>query len=274
MKTKGNMAIIACPVLEDEIIYCLTKDKSWNRVVMVRNDHSTSTGAKLKKYGIPFTEVSEEEMFQGVSVMSDGGFNVVIWMKDLALHEEPKNLRAEIFESMQKVDGLFGAIILFYGLCGNGLENVEQWGEENLRTPVTIIKDLQGKIVDDCISAAIGGQDNYLKLLRKYPGVFYLTPGYATNFDDLMWAMEFSRGVERGDLTMMKMLFEMADYSKVLKIPTGLGDPVEFHEATVKFADEFKFDILTLDKSWVTLEAIDSSWDRAKGMLCNGNGCR
>ena len=273
MKTEGNLGIIACPILEDEIIYCLKKDRSWDRVVLIRNEYCKSVEAKMDKNGIPFTELSEEELIKKPSVISEGGFNIIIWMKNLALHEEPSNLREEILESMQKVDGVFDALILFYGLCGNGLINVEEWGAENLRTPITIIKDLQGKVVDDCISAAIGGQDNYLKLLRKYPGVFYFTPAFATNFDELMWAMEFSRGVERGDLTFMKMLFEMADYSKVLKIPTGLGDANDFDDATVKFAKEFDFNIITLDKSWVTLEAIDSSWDRVKGMLCNGNGC-
>lgn len=274
MSKEGNLGIIACPILEDEIIYCLQKDRSWDQVVLIRNTHCGSIEAKMQRYGIPFTERTEQELLQGSLEKRGSGFNVIIWMKDLALHEEPQELRREMLESMQRVDGFFDAIILFYGLCGNGLEKVEEWGRENLRTPVTIIKDQEGNPVDDCISAAIGGQKQYLKLLRKYPGVFYLTPAYATNFDDLVWAMEFSRGVERGDFSMLKMLFDMAGYSNVLKIPTGLGDPDEFHAAVVKFADEFQFNILTLDKSWVTLEAIDGSWEHAKSLMAGVQGCR
>ncbi|MGE4274962.1 MAG: DUF1638 domain-containing protein, partial [Candidatus Methanomethylophilaceae archaeon] len=231
MKAEGSLGIIACPILEDEILYCLRKDRSWDRVVLIRNQHCGSIEDKMRKYGIPFTERSEQELLQGSLERDEEGFNVVIWMKDLALHEEPKDLRQEMMDSMLRVDGLFDAIILFYGLCGNGLENIEEWGRQNMRTPVTIIKDLEGNPVDDCISAAIGGRDKYLKLLRKFPGVFYLTPAYATNFDELVWAMEFSRGVERGDMSMLKMLFDMAGYSQVLKIPTGLGDEEEFQAA-------------------------------------------
>lgn len=270
MTTEGNLGIIACPILEDEIIYCLQKDKGWKRTVLVRNSHSHTIESKLQRYKIPYEVSDEEALLNGGLDLNGSDYNIVIWMKDLALHEDPKFLRKEILDSMVKVDSLFDSIILFYGLCGNGLEKVEEWGGQNLQTPVTILKDVGGKPVDDCISAAIGGQDQYLKLLRRYPGVFYLTPAYATNIDDLIWAMEMTRGVEKGDTSFLKLLFEMADYSQVLKIPTGLGDKDDFEEAAKKFAAEYDFNIITLEKEWCTTEVVDGSWKMAKDLMAQG----
>ena len=268
MPCEGTLGVIGCPVLEDEMIYCLEKDADIDHVFVIRNEHCNSLLRKMEKRGLDFCCVPEDVFFMGgYQELPDTGFNWVIWMKDLGLHEEPKDLRQNILSALRETDGVFDAIMLFYGLCGNAFKDIDVWASEKIRTPVVILSSRDGKIVDDCIAAAIGGQDNYLRLLRKYPGILYFTPGFATNWDELTYRMEMFRGIEKGDDSMIRMIFEMADYDTVMKIPTGLGDEEDFDRCTHEFAEMYDFNIIELDKEWCTTDAVEYSYDRAKEAL-------
>lgn len=267
MKVDGTLGIIGCPILEDEIIHCWENDPDVDGVFMVRNEHCFSLVKKMAQKGIELSFIEEDEFLRSGIDTPKEGFHWVIWMMDLGLHEEPKELREEILKSLEGIDGSFDTILLFYGLCGNALIGIHEWAAERVRTPVEILCSRDGKIVDDCIAAAIGGQDNYLRLLKKYPGILYFTPGYATNWDQLVKRMELFKGIDHDDDSMIRMVFEMAEYDTVMKIPTGLGDDCEFDRCTRRFADRYDFNIMTLDKEWCTPDAVDYSYDRAKKML-------
>ncbi len=267
MKVNGTLGLIACPILEDEIIYCREKDDQVDSVMLIRNDHSVSFERKMRDRGLELQFLNEQEFLRNGVQPPKEGFHWVVWMKDLGLHEEPNDLRKEILDSLEGVDNVFDGILLFYGLCGNALKDIHEWSSERMRTPVDILCSRDGKIVDDCIAAAIGGQDNYLRLLRKYPGILYFTPGYATNWDQLALRMELFRGIEDGDDDMIRMVFEMAEYDTVMKIPTGLGDDGEFDRCTRQFANRYDFNIRTLDKEWCDLDAVDYSYAQAKDRL-------
>jgi len=267
MSTEGNLGIIACPVLEDEIVYCLLNDEEVDRVLLLRNEHSFSLERKMKGNGTELELIEEDDFLRGGVDLPREGFNCIIWMKDPGLHEEPDDLREEILRSLEEIDGAFDATVLFYGLCGNALKGIHDWAAERVRTPVEILCSPDGKIVDDCIAAAIGGQDNYLRLLKKYPGILYFTPGYATNWEQLKSRMELFKGMDAEDDEMVRMIFEMAEYDTVMKIPTGLGDDDEFERCTRQFAERYDFNITTLDREWCNLDAVDHSYARAKGLL-------
>jgi len=267
MTVSGILGVMACPILEDELIYSMSKDKDISSVYLLENRHARSIKIKLARKEIPYRIIGEEEFLDGSFCISDDGYVMVIWMMDLGLHEEPRDLRAALEECMIKMQERVDAIALYYGLCGNGMKDVDVWANEHLNVPVTIFRDNDGNIVDDCISAAIGGKDQYLKLLRKYPGIMYFTPAFATNYDDLLGRMELFKGVDVGDESMLKMVFEMADYHEVMKVDTGLGDEEEFQAATEKFADRLGFEILTLEDGWCTLEPADRIYQEAKDFL-------
>ncbi|MCL2711871.1 MAG: DUF1638 domain-containing protein [Methanomassiliicoccaceae archaeon] len=270
MTAKGTLGVIACPILEDELIYSISKDNEISKIYLLDNRHARSIKPKLIKKGIEHEIVNEEDFMNGPRAANDG-YEIAIWMMDLGLHEEPVDLKEAIKECMFRMQEHADAIVLYYGLCGNGLKDIDIWAKDNLRIPMTIIRDNEGKIVDDCIAAAIGGTKKYLALLRKYPGIMYFTPAFATNYDDLLGRMELFKGVDTGDDSMLKMVFEMADYHEVMKVDTGLGDQDEFQAAVEKFANRMGFDILTLEDGWVTLEPADRVYGEAKGFLERSN---
>lgn len=76
--------------------------------------------------------------------------------------------------------------------------------------------------------------------------------------------MELTRGVDKGDLSMLKWMFETAGYKKVLILDTGLGNREVFEEKVDDFVREFRFERVSLEKEFLTLEAVERSYDRAK----------
>jgi hypothetical protein len=264
---KGVLGVLACPILEDELIYSMSKDDDITHVYLIDNRHAKSIKIKLARNNIGHTIMNEEEFIDGTYKVPEKGYNIVIWMMDLGLHEEPTDLGIALKKAMQQMQERVNAIVMYYGLCGNGLKDIDIWAKSNLNVPMTIIRDNEGNIVDDCIAAAIGGTKQYYALLKKYPGIMYFTPAFATNYDDLLGRMELFKGVDTGDDFMLKMVFEMADYHEVMKVDTGLGDPGEFQAAVEKFANRMNFEIMELEDGWCTLEPADRVYAEAKGFL-------
>ena len=265
--TEGNLGMIACPILEDEMVYCLSKDEEVGKVLLLDNEHARSVKAKLTRHGIDYELCSEGDFLDGRTKLPEKGYNIAIWMMDLGLHEEPDILRDSVKESCMKMQHTVDAIALYYGLCGNGMKDVDSWCDDGLGVPLTIMRGTDGRICDDCIAVAIGGTSQYLKLLRKHPGILYFTPAFATNWDDMRNRLALFKGVDVNDDSMAKMIFEMADYHYVMEIPTGLGDEEAFHRETARFAERMEFEVLHLDREWCTLEPTEQMYSNAKNML-------
>ncbi|HNX47665.1 MAG TPA: DUF1638 domain-containing protein [Methanomassiliicoccales archaeon] len=266
MTFQRRLGIIGCPVLEDEIVYLLSGDKGLKDIFVVKDEHSEKLIGKLRRKGIEIVPTSEE----GLSSLPDSqGRSVVVWMKSMGLHEEPKELGKEVARSAKVMDGHCATILLFYGLCGNAFKNMNLLFED-VRTPVVILTDQQGQIVDDCIAVPLGGTDGYLRLLKRYAGVFYMTPAWADNWELLINKMEIARGTEMGNLDMLKMLFEMAGYNRVLLIDTGLGDREVLYSKTREFSTEFNFKEVVLEPDFVSTRVSDDAYQKCLEMLENG----
>jgi Protein of unknown function (DUF1638). len=265
--TEGNLGIIACPILEDEMIYCLSNDKEVGKILILDNDHAQGTKKKFDKYGIKYDLCSEDDFLDDRVKLPEGGYNVAVWMMDLGLHEEPEQLRDHVKESCMRMQSSVDTIALYYGLCGNGLKDVDKWCNEGIDIPLTIMRGDDGRICDDCVAVAIGGTSQYLKLLRKHPGILYFTPAYAVNWDHMVERMELFKGMGKTDESLMKMIFEMANYHYVMEIPTGLGDEEEFHLKTKAFAEKMEFEVLQLEKEWCTMEPTRKMYAESKKLL-------
>lgn len=263
----GTLGVMACPILEDELIYSLRKDEQEKTIFLLDNRHNKMIVPKLEENGVPYTMIDEEGFLNGSVSIPDGGYRVVIWMMDLGLHEEPENLKTRIRELMLDFQERVDAIALYYGLCGNGLKGIEEWSSANLDVPMTICKDRHGQMCDDCICVPMGGTDNYLRLLKKYPGIMYFTPGMACSFEEFMQSMELFRGIDKGDREMFRMVLEMADYKYVMKIQTGLGDQKNFQKCVEEFAEEYELEVMELEDGWVSNEVADRIYDEAKSLL-------
>jgi hypothetical protein len=258
------LGIIGCPILEDEIVHAVRQDPGISKVVVIRTEDSENLIRKLcaLEHRPPVVLIEPEQ----ASSLSADGFTVLVMMKPMALHEDPDRLRDEVAATAAAMAPVCSSILLFYGLCGNAFCNVGSMSR-SIGRPITIISDEQDRPVDDCIAAVLGGTDGYLRLLKRYPGVFYLTPGWAENWRTLMTKMEITRGVDGDDLATIKWMFDLAGYKLALKIQTGLGDQEGFDDRIDEFIRTFGFQRKDLESGMITLECVDRSYAEAKSRL-------
>jgi len=264
---KGSLGIIACPILEDELIYNLLNDNDVKNIFLLENDNNADMAVKLTRNGLAYTSLDERMFLSGMETIPEEEFNIVILMNDMGLHDDPERLKSNLRETMLFMQARVDAIALYYGLCGNANQGLEEWASVNLTKPVTIFKDASGKICDDCIGVAVGGTENYYNLQKKYTGILYYTPAMATKWREFFMTNEIFNGVETKNFDRIKMILEMCDYHDVLKVPTGLGDEDEFEESLNEFAKEFKFNIRHLEPGWVTLEPTIRIYSDVKSFL-------
>ena len=261
---KGLLVIIGCPVLEDEIVYAIVKDLEIRNVHVVENEECANLVRKLEGARREFSYVGEAE----IGSLPRDGYDVVVLMKSVGLHEEPDDLKNEVLLTVRELDGKVDSMLLFYGLCGNAFKDFDRL-MHNMTTPVFILRDRQGRIVDDCVAAPLGGTDGYYNLLKRYAGVMLFTPAWAINWDQMLRKMEMLRGIEEGDDedAFIRMVFEMAGYERVLKIHTGLGDEALFDQKTREFAEAYDFRVEELEPGWCSMTVTDDAWESARGAL-------
>lgn len=85
---------------------------------------------------------------------------------DYGLHNVPKNLTAAVQEAIDTVEKP-SLIVLGYGLCGNGLKDIQS-RQHTLLIPRT----------DDCIAILLGSHQKYTQEFDATPGTYYLTKGW------------------------------------------------------------------------------------------------
>lgn len=211
-KSKGMIGMIVCPMLEDELIFNLIMDPEKKNIYLVDTENAKSLKDKFDKNSIKYAMTDEYSFMNGIESANREEFNIAILVNSLGLHEEPKDLKAKLEEQVLFLNGKYDVLTFYYGTCGNAMWDLSKWAsDKGLITPVLMFRDDQGNICDDCISVAVGGPANYLKLLKKYTGMLLTTPAVATNWEDFLMASDMMKG-SKGDLNMMKWLFEVCGY--------------------------------------------------------------
>lgn len=259
--------MMVCPILQDELLHNLTTDQEQKNIFLIDDEFNETVIPRLVAADLDYTVISRDTFLNGLYDFPKDEYNVIIWMMDMGLHEEPENLKNEIRKLMLMLNGLVDGAMLYYGLCGRGLENIESWGKENLKFPMTIFKDSQGRLCDDCICVPLGSTDNYLRLLKKHAGIMYLTPGVACNFEQFMDSMDLFKGIEKGDREMFKMILDMAGYTQAMKIQTGLGDQENFQKCCEEYVKKYELELIELEDGWTSTEVADRTYAEAKGFL-------
>ena len=102
---------------------------------------------------------------------------------DAGLHATPKKLNLRVQEQINALTEP-STIVLGYGLCGNGLNNIHA-GEHTLIIPK----------MDDCIAMFMGSRQVFLDEFMKEPGTYYLTKGWLQA--DTHPLSEYKRALEK-----------------------------------------------------------------------------
>jgi hypothetical protein len=257
MTASRRMAIIGCRLTEDEIVHVVSRDDEVANVRFVDNEECKGLARKLSRIRPEIRiEYVKEESLESLAVTD--GLSLLIWMKDMGLHESPEKLKNNMTQTLEKTAPQVSSILMFYDLCGNAFKDIGDVSEA-LRVLITILTDSRGETVDDCIAAVVGGRLPYQTLVKKELGVFFLTPMWASNWREMAVKTRIVPDGHNYDL--MRMVFETSSYKKVLKIETGLGEPGEYERNAEEFAGIFNFTMETMKGD---LKLVEKSYAAAR----------
>jgi hypothetical protein len=269
------LSIIGCEMLEDELVYILSKDESLNKLVVAENrqcfrfvrklksenchprlfpldrvsfflkEINTSTSVKIPNIllRVPFFgKVLKNMKNKNVEIIT-----VVVNILKLDLHIDCEILRSEICRNIREMANFSDGILLFYGNCGHSLRSLEA-DFKNLGCSLYFLKDENGDMVDDCISVALGGNDIYAEVMQSGngTGMFYLTPMWASSWGKMK---KESSGTSNFDKSFLKNPLYKKMYKKVVKISNEISKGEEFDTNILNFSRTFDMSIIEIKGS-------------------------
>lgn len=257
------LGIVGCHVFEDEIAHVVYNDLEVSNVFVIDNDESKGLIAKLKLLD-PEKRIVRmaEEWLETAPIPTER--SIIIWVKPISLHQSPVKLRDEVTSTIYRMRRLCRSILLFYGMCGNAFRSIDDIAKK-AKASVTILRDANDHIVDDCVGTVIGGTEEYLEQLRGSSLSFYFTPMWAANWRKFFNEFQILRNPD--DMEQAQIIFENMGYSQVLKLDTGLGNRRLFEGNVKEFSDKFGLKTGMID---CTLRVVQSSYKKARQALDTG----
>ncbi|WP_406657089.1 DUF1638 domain-containing protein [Methanolobus sp. ZRKC2] len=240
------MTILSCKILQDEIIHLLENDPEVDEICVIKNNEEQGFLTKLENVGLKYDLKQLTDIPQVSGKADNEKYTIMVYLVELALHEFPKILREEVYKLLEGITPYSDGILLFYGLCGNVLDRVEEdFKDQESTCPVRILRD-EKRIVDDCVGATLGGGEEYLKALKKFSdqGTFLFTPMYAHSWKEIMRVDPLK---PEKTLKMLRKVNEITGYKRVAKVHTRLGYTTDFDEKVEEFARIFDFEILEIE---------------------------
>lgn len=259
------LSIIACGMLEDELVHVLSKDSGIKQLIVVENRNISGFLRKLRSgnhiprtvpldrvpmllnsgFSPDFNNISKVflqipflgKMYKKIESKNIKSkavkkIDVVVNLLRLGLHADLDMLKSEVYKNIREMAAFSDGILVFYGTCGHVLGNLKR-DFIDIECPLFFLKDKEGEIVEDCISAALGGNDAYASVMLEYrgEGTIYLTP---------MWASSWKRlEIESGSKDFNCRYLKNPRYCLAAKIDTGILYEPDFYNNVQEFALTF-----------------------------------
>ena len=202
------LSIIACGMLEDEIVHVLSKDSELQQLIVVENRESLGLLRKLRLRNcntrtafldrVPMLLKDQYDPDFKIFSRIPSGFllfkkllkkrkekekiSVVVNILSMRLHADLEILKTEVYRNIREMASFSDRILIFYGTCGHALGKLEE-DLSDLECPLLFLKDRNGEIIEDCISLALGGNEAYARAMTEFQGMetIYLTPIWASS---------------------------------------------------------------------------------------------
>jgi hypothetical protein len=161
----------------------------------------------------------------------------------------------------------YDAILLGYGLCGNGLH-----GLTARHTRLVLPR------APDCIALLMGSRERYQAYFESNPGTYYRSTGWlergkdlqqlthnTTGFDEPLEALIRKYGEDNGRYLYAEMTRYRSQYSKLTFIETGLEAGAKFvaEAATEAQKNAWSFERLPGDLAWLR-RMVGGEWAEAE----------
>ena len=179
-----------------------------------------------------------------------------------------KPMAAKVQEAVDRTpEGVYQAILLGYGLCGNGLK-----GLTARHTRLVLPR------AHDCIALLLGSHERYQAYFADNPGTFYRSTGWlergqglqrlthhTTGFDESLETLIGKYGEDNGRYLYEEMTRYRAQYRKLTFIETGLEADGKFIAEAAAEAKEkgWSFERLPGDLAWLG-RLVEGAWADAE----------
>jgi hypothetical protein len=188
-----------------------------------------------------------------------------------------KTMAARIQEVVDRTPaGVYEAILLGYGLCGNGLD-----GLTARHTPLVLAR------VHDCIGLLVGSRERYQQYFDANPGTFYRSTGWlergkglhqlthqTTGLEESLDALIRKYGDDNGRYLYSEMMRYRSRYAKLTFIETGLEAGGKFlAEAAAEAAGNgWHFERLQGDLAWLR-RLVEGAWAEDEFVVAKPGQC-
>lgn len=251
------LSIVVCRMLEDEVAHLLSADEQIRELILVDGIESMRLSAKLKALGRPHILLGLPQIAGNlgqkscISNLQPGLFSrwmarlrfsrlgksnlvVVVSPLRIGLHVSLEHLRTAVYKEIRQLAVFSDGILIFYGRCGNSLTDVKK-DLFDLTCPLYFLNDEQGERIDDCIAAALGGNEIYSRTLAEHQDVaVFMTPMWAANWKAM--GQEEATYSRKRD---MQSMLKGSGLTKVARIDTGLSLEKGFDENVQDFVLQF-----------------------------------
>jgi hypothetical protein len=262
MNGSSVLGIVGCQVLEDEMAYVVASDSDADRIMIIDSTTQKTIADKIKRMAPNKDVKCFDENCSIKEFQFPIGMSVILWLKPISLHQSPPLLREEVLKAINRIEPLTKAILIFYGQCGNAFRSLEMI-TAGARVPITILKDNDGSLIDDCFGTELGGKEEYRNFLISQQGPAYiLNTMWAANWRVFMQDVQMLR--DPSNMDEVKEIFKYMDYRTAIGLNTGLGDRDVFERQLEEFASIFD---LQMEHHRATLKIVERSYNEAKRFL-------
>ena len=187
------------------------------------------------------------------------------------LHDEPDKLRgtvqAEVNQIVDVQDRPYDAILLGYGLCSNGIADIEA-----PEIPIVVPRG------HDCITLLLGSKEKYQSYFDSHHGIYWYSSGWIENslqpgkerYEKTLQSYKEKYGEDNAEYLMQVEQNWIKEYSWATFIDWGLPDSEKYRQYTKECADYLKwnYDELKGDRSLLQ-KLVDGEWDSSLFLVVN-----
>lgn len=179
------------------------------------------------------------------------------------LHDEPDKLRSNVQAEVNRINDIqdrpYDAILLGYGLCSNGIVDIEA-----PEIPIVVARG------HDCITLLLGSKERYQSYFDSHHGIYWYSSGWIENslqpgkerYEQTLQSYKEKYGEDNAEYLMQMEQNWFKEYSWATFIDWGLLNSEQYRQYTKECADYLKwnYDELKGDKSLLQ-KLVDGKWD-------------
>lgn len=181
------------------------------------------------------------------------------------LHNTPDLLRSELQAAIDKVSPKRDAILIGYGLCSRGIEDIVARG-----VPLVVMRG------HDCITFLLGSKERYREYFDEHPGTYWYSPGWIDTgsqpgkerYASMRKHYIDTYGEENAEYLMNATETWMTNYTNAAYVDLGFYETEEYKAFTRKCAKwlDWNCDIIEGYPKLV-VDFLEGNWDEERFLV-------